>query len=167
MTNQAVTAIGLMSGTSLDGLDAALIHTDGQARVTVGAHLTRAYDDGLRARLKSLIGARAPNAESRAAERAYTLQNAALVTELTAVAGVRPQDVAVIGFHGQTLFHNPRERFTWQLGNPALLAGTAGIPVVGDFRQADVAAGGRERRSRRCIIAHGCRAAAPTVRLRC
>ena len=142
MASKSMTAIGLMSGTSLDGLDAAIIHSDGEGVVKVGAHLTRPYTDDLRDRLKALIGATQPSEESREVERAYTLENAALVADLMVDFGVEAEEVAVIGFHGQTLFHNPAERFTWQLGDPALLASATGISVVGDFRHADVAAGG-------------------------
>jgi anhydro-N-acetylmuramic acid kinase len=130
--------IGLMSGTSLDGVDAALIETDGHTVQAFGRALTIPYQANLRADLRRLIdlGETAPAALVADAE-----------TQLTeihgqAVAAVgEPADL--IGFHGQTILHAPHRRRTWQIGDAPLLARLTGLPVACDFRLADVAAGGQ------------------------
>jgi anhydro-N-acetylmuramic acid kinase len=130
------TALGLMSGTSLDGIDAALIRTDGISFVETGAHLTIPYGDQFRAKLRSCLGGKGPVAE---VERELTELHADAVKRLAREAG----GVDLIGFHGHTIFHAPDQGRTWQIGNGPLLAQLTGIPVVYDFRTADVAAGGQ------------------------
>jgi len=132
-------ALGLMSGTSLDGIDAALIETDGDRVAAFGPVLTVPYDDGLRERLRGILGGVGAVAE---VERALTEAHAAVVRRLLDGHGVSRGAVAVIGFHGHTILHRPREGRTWQIGDGALLARLAGIDVVCDFRANDVAAGG-------------------------
>lgn len=138
-----LTTIGLMSGTSLDGIDAALIRTDGRERVETGAFLTVPYPDGLRARLRSCLGGERPAAEIQAVERDITDLHAEVVSALLAEAGLEVAAVDLIGFHGHTILHAPDQRRTWQIGDGARLAALTGIAVVGDFRSADVAAGGQ------------------------
>lgn len=133
-------ALGLMSGTSLDGVDAALVETDGLAYVEPGLATTIAYESDFRARLRALL-----NGEGKVAqiERELTLLHAEAVRQLLDFAGVEREEVAVIGFHGQTILHDPERRRTWQIGDGGLLARATRIPVVNDFRSADVAAGGQ------------------------
>ena len=138
-----LTTIGLMSGTSLDGIDAALIRTDGREAVETGAFLTRPYPDDLRARLRGCLGGRGSEAEIAAVERDLTLAHAEAVRALLAEAGLGPAAVDLIGFHGHTILHAPERRLTRQIGDGALLARLTGIPVINDFRSADVAAGGQ------------------------
>lgn len=130
--------IGLMSGTSLDGIDAAFVETDGEQRLTTGPSLTRPYDEALRARLRAALGGKGPVAE---VERAMTEAHAEAVQALIDQHGIA--DVDLVGFHGHTILHRPEQGRTWQLGDGALLAGLTGIDVVCDFRSADVAAGGQ------------------------
>jgi anhydro-N-acetylmuramic acid kinase len=137
MSKQIWRAIGLMSGTSLDGIDAAFIETDGETQVKTGPAATTPYDDAMRARLRAVLGGQGPVAE---VERALTLAHAEAVRSL--IARHHLSDVALVGFHGHTILHRPEQRRTWQIGDGALLAATLGIDVVGDFRSADVAAGG-------------------------
>lgn len=136
-------ALGLMSGTSLDGIDAALIVTDGLRHVDAGPWLTVPYADDFRARLRALLGRRpdGPVAASVIAE--LTSLHADAVEQLLARAALDRHVVDVIGFHGHTVLHNPAEGVTCQIGDGALLAELTGIPVVADLRQADVAAGGQ------------------------
>ena len=138
-----------MSGTSLDGIDAALLETDGEAVAVPGPALTLPYDAGTRAVLRAAIeearglGEASPMPDSiRAAETRATAAHAEAVLALLAEAGLEPRDVALIGFHGQTILHRPEARLTWQIGDGAALARMTGISVVGDFRSADVLAGG-------------------------
>src|SRR5258707_5232520 len=130
-------ALGLMSGTSLDGIDVAAVTTDGRRRVTPGPALTIPYAEAFQDRLRSVLGG---VGEVAAVEAELTQLHAAAIAEFRA----RHPDMAIelIGFHGHTILHRPAERRTWQIGDGALLARLTGIDVVADFRSADVATGG-------------------------
>jgi len=142
--------IGLMSGTSLDGIDAALIETDGEAVVRPGPSLTIPYTAQARALLRAAIddapgvaaGSAIPHS-IREAESLSSEAHAGAVKSLLDKAGLTAADVALVGFHGQTILHRPALRQTWQIGDGALLAKRTGIDVVNRFRHADVAAGGQ------------------------
>ncbi len=134
------TVVGLMSGTSMDGIDAALVRTDGERRVEPLAFVTIPYEDGFRTALRSCLGGKGP---VEAVERAVTDAHADAVRRLLAEAGTEAAAVDLIGFHGHTIFHDPARRRTWQIGDGARLARATGIAVVDDFRTADVAAGGQ------------------------
>ena len=139
---EPVLTLGLMSGTSMDGIDACLLRTDGRRAVAPMDGRHRSYDSGFRDRLRAAIGGRLGDGEVKDLERDLTVAHAELVAELLAMAGHAPGDVRVIGFHGHTIDHAPHEGRTVQIGNGALLAKTTGIEVVGDFRSRDVGAGG-------------------------
>ncbi len=132
-------AIGMMSGTSLDGVDAALIKTDGTRVFEFGPHITVPFEDELFGSLHEAVHRRG---DILKAEHDLTLLHAQAVKQLLAEAGMAAKDVALIGFHGQTVAHRPQEGMTWQIGNGALLAHKNGINVVADFRRQDMAAGG-------------------------
>lgn len=136
----ALWAIGMMSGTSLDGVDAALIKTDGTQVLEIGAHITLPFEDDLFAVLHDAVHMRG---DLMKAEHDLTLFHAKAVEELLALSGKRASDIHVIGFHGQTVAHRPKEGITWQMGDGALLAARTRIDVVCDFRRRDVAAGGQ------------------------
>lgn len=150
MVGGSVWALGLMSGTSMDGVDAALLRTDGASVAEVGPTAYRAYSAAERAELRAaLLTAREASTASlkagrpgwlRAAERLVTARHAEAVEALTASSGIRP---AVIGFHGQTVVHRPAERLTLQIGDGQALARRTGAPVAWDFRSDDVAQGGQ------------------------
>lgn len=143
------TAIGLMSGTSRDGIDAALVRTDGGAHVEEGAALTSPYDDAMRARLEAAgKAARGREGKDRdpeldALERDLTLLHAQAVRDLMERAALAPQDVDAVGLHGHTLVHRPDKGFSWQIGDAALLARELSIRVVADLRGDDLRAGGQ------------------------
>src|SRR3984957_2257310 len=136
--------IGLMSGTSLDGVDAAWLDTDGETIAGFGPTLTIPYGGALRRDLRAMLE-RAPGL-AQAGPGLASPNLASVVARLTechiqAVKALeRPADL--IGFHGQTILHQPDQRRTWQIGDAALLARETGIAVAWDFRSADVAAGG-------------------------
>src|ERR1700675_4037446 len=109
--------VGLMSGTSLDGIDAAFITTDGRTRVERGPALTMPYEPELRERLRAILGGSGAVAE---VEQALTRAHAEAVGALAARPGLGPIDL--IGFHGHTILHRPAEGRTWQIGDGALLA---------------------------------------------
>ena len=132
--------LGLMSGTSMDGVDAALLWTDGESVAEPRGFVFRPYPPAFRTALAAAL--LAPEARAPALEAALTDHHAETVRELLAATGTMAEQVALIGFHGHTVLHRPAERRTWQLGNPQRLADTDAIPVAADFRSADVAAGG-------------------------
>jgi anhydro-N-acetylmuramic acid kinase len=135
------TAIGLMSGTSLDGVDAALIETDGQDIIRPLGFLTRPYPQSLREALRRCFGKSRLDAAGREAELEMTLFHADTVRELLALTPAAKPDL--IGFHGQTILHEPDKKRTVQIGDAALLADETGLDVIYDFRSNDVASGGQ------------------------
>jgi anhydro-N-acetylmuramic acid kinase len=143
-------AIGLMSGTSLDGVDVALVETDGERVHAFGPSGYRAYEPAERAVLRQAI-ADAADIKDRAARPGVLSQAEALVTAAHAEAvesfcskhAITRSAVDVIGFHGQTVVHRPAQQLTVQLGDGAALARHLGMRVVSDFRAADLAAGGQ------------------------
>jgi anhydro-N-acetylmuramic acid kinase len=137
------TAVGVMSGTSMDGIDVALIVSDGETRVETGPAATFPYPEAVSRRLRAVVAepreAEAPQPEL---ERAVTDAHVGAVEAfLTRFAAPR-ESVALVGLHGQTILHRPRARLTRQLCDGARAAAALGIDVVCDFRSADVAAGG-------------------------
>ncbi|MGE1082286.1 anhydro-N-acetylmuramic acid kinase [Pseudomonas shirazensis] len=134
--------LGVMSGTSLDGLDIALIEHGEQLRL-LATHYTPMPAD-LRQQLLSLC-ASGPDEIARAclAENSWAILAAEGIAQLLATQGLQADDIRAIGSHGQTIRHEPARGFTMQIGNPALLAELTEICVVADFRRRDVAAGGQ------------------------
>ena len=142
--------IGLMSGTSLDGIDAAILDTDGETVAMPGPALTLPYDSDTRAMLRAALEAASHTppegpvpADIAKAERLLTDAHGAAVSALLEKAALKPGNVAFLGFHGQTVLHRPSDRRTWQIGDGDALARATGIAVVNEFRSADVAAGGQ------------------------
>lgn len=135
--------VGLMSGTSLDGVDAALVTWDGTSTRTVSTCFQE-YPPALRDACLGLSATGADELE-RAAATAIQLsvQYAAAVRAVLARAGMTPDAVRAIGCHGQTVRHRPAAGFTIQLVDGARLAEATGIDVICDFRSRDMAAGGQ------------------------
>jgi anhydro-N-acetylmuramic acid kinase len=145
-----LTAIGLMSGTSLDGVDVALIETDGRRVKAFGPSGYRPYTEIERRLLRQALteAIHLPQRDARPgvlaeAERAVTIAHAEAVAAFTAQHHITCQDIDIVGFHGQTVLHRPERRLTVQIGDAAALAKAIHIPVMHDFRAADVAAGGQ------------------------
>jgi anhydro-N-acetylmuramic acid kinase len=143
-------AIGLMSGTSMDGIDAAILDTDGERIAAFGPARFQPYAMDMRDRLRAALdralilpraGPLSPEIEGL--ERELTQAHVEAVRALLAEAKLTPADIDVIGFHGQTLIHRPQVRMTLQIGSGPMLAQSTGIDVVSDFRTADVRAGGQ------------------------
>ncbi|WP_237072816.1 anhydro-N-acetylmuramic acid kinase [Pseudaestuariivita rosea] len=133
-TGDAMRVLGAMSGTSLDGVDAAVITTDGHRILDMGPTAYRPYTDTERDVLRAALG-RWPGPE--VAQAARVVEDA----HLEVFQGF--EDVDLIGFHGQTLAHDPDRGRTHQVGNGPRIAEQLGVPVAWDFRSADVAAGGQ------------------------
>lgn len=141
-------AIGLMSGTSMDGIDLALLSTDGEATVRRGPSLFVPYEAAFRRRIEEgLVEAKAINRRDERPgglaelERDITLRHAEAVLRFT--SGLKDLRPELVGFHGQTVLHRPQAGLTVQLGDGPLLAERTGLPVVYDMRAADMAAGGQ------------------------
>ena len=134
--------LGVMSGTSLDGLDIALI--DLEQRISLLATHYIPMPESLRLAMLGLCSS-GPDEIARAAlaENEWVRLAAEGIRHLLDAQDLRPEDIRAIGSHGQTVRHEPARGFTVQIGNPALLAELTGITVVGDFRRRDVAAGGQ------------------------
>lgn len=142
-------AIGLMSGTSLDGIDAALIETDGEGVVRPIVFRGEAYSDAARAELAGATALALTFDRPRAspvvvaAAALITRTHVLAVQKLLREAGVEASDVGVVGMHGQTVAHRPDRGWTWQIGDGQALSDATGIVTVSDFRSADAAAGGQ------------------------
>src|SRR3982075_1791883 len=145
-----MTAIGLMSGTSLDGVDVALIETDGKRVKAFGPSGYRPYTEQERGLLRQALteAVNLPQRDARPgilreAERAVTIAHAEAVASFTAHNHITCENIDIVGFHGQTVLHRPAQKMTVQIGDAAALAKAIHIPVMHDFRAADVAAGGQ------------------------
>ncbi len=140
-----IRALGTMSGTSVDGIDLAIIKTDGERIGAFGPAATLPYRPETRAAVLDLIdaGGEAPAERYAAIGRLVTEDHATAIAQFLAAHRIAPSHLALITFHGQTVLHRPERRLTVQLGNPQALADRLGLPVVGELRQADVAAGGQ------------------------
>jgi anhydro-N-acetylmuramic acid kinase len=143
-------AIGLMSGTSLDGVDVAFVETDGERAVTLGPTGYRPYSEAERELLRGAL-ADAAALEKRIdrpgrlseAEDLVTAAHAEAVEAFLREHAIAAESVHVVGFHGQTVLHRPERALTVQLGDGSALAKRLGIKVVHDFRAADVSEGGQ------------------------
>lgn len=136
-------ALGLMSGTSVDGVDVALIETDGERIASFGPSLTVPYADDVRRTIRAAFGAEQATDATHAAELAVTEAHVAAVRRWSSERGEPLANLDLVGFHGQTITHRPERRFTWQIGDGAALARALDVRVVNDLRGADVAAGGQ------------------------
>ncbi|MGD1934985.1 MAG: anhydro-N-acetylmuramic acid kinase [Candidatus Phaeomarinobacter sp.] len=149
MTKRLFRAGGLMSGTSMDAVDAAMLTTDGHTHVEPGPSLAIPYPRALRDRvagkLADALALSAPRPLPTGLadlEQEITLMQADVVNQLLIEANIPAAEIDVVGFHGQTVAHRPDKGWTLQLGDGALMAAETGIDVVNDFRSADMAEGG-------------------------
>jgi anhydro-N-acetylmuramic acid kinase len=143
-------ALGLMSGTSMDGVDVAVIDTDGETKVERGAMRSFAYGPEDRALLREALAVARTLDDRNArpgllakAESMVTARHAAAVEDFLDAEDISRETIDVVGFHGQTVVHRPGDRLTVQIGDGTALARALNLPVVHDFRAADVAAGGQ------------------------
>ena len=148
--NKEKMAIGLMSGTSLDGIDAAIIKSDGSYARRWGEPYHMSYSKDQRTKLKAAL--KAARAEGKPTknndlinevEDLLTELHVDVVGKIIELNNLETDDVDVVGFHGQTLLHDPDQDWSWQIGDGKLLAEKIRIPVVNDFRRYDVENGGQ------------------------
>ena len=139
-------SIGLMSGTSMDGIDAVLMETDGKELINPIASLSLQYKPKFQLALQEeelAVKAAKKDIASLDIAKKSTELHAELVKNILKKANLTPQDIDVIGYHGQALYHNPSEGITIQIGDGQLLSNLTGITVVNDFRSNDIANGGQ------------------------
>jgi anhydro-N-acetylmuramic acid kinase len=138
-------AVGVISGTSMDGIDVALVATDGKEAVAARAGATYPYPPELRKELQAVIAdpERAEKAPLEDVEAAVTTAHGNAIAQFLADEGISSERIDVIGLHGQTIFHRPQRHFTRQLGSGTAIAKRFGVTTVYRFRHADVAAGGQ------------------------
>ena len=141
----AQTAIGAISGTSMDGIDVALIETDGEGLVRPGPGRMVPYPAALRTQLLAFLAdpTRAEHDPMTALEHGVTRAFTQAIAGFMDEEGIDPIEVDLIGLHGQTVYHRPERRFTRQLGQGQVMADALGIDVIDGFRLADVHAGGQ------------------------
>ena len=139
-----LTAIGVISGTSMDGIDVSIVESDGRERLSFGAGASYPYPPETRRALQALIAEaeRAVTEPLQELEAAVTAAHLDAVRQFMAEQGIRPESVDLVGLHGQTVYHRPEIRFTRQLMDGPAVARALGIPTVDRFRHADVEAGG-------------------------
>ncbi|WP_370642295.1 anhydro-N-acetylmuramic acid kinase [Afifella sp. H1R] len=139
--------LGVISGTSMDGVDVALLQSDGETLGDIGPAATYSLDDAHRALLRRAMAAAKGGAVRGEpiideAEAAVTKAHEFALRRFVSDHALRLEDIACVGFHGQTVFHAPERGITLQLGDGQALADSLGVPVAWDFRTADVIAGG-------------------------
>jgi len=136
-------AVGLMSGTSCDGVDAALLETDGEREITFLGGSTLPYGEELQARLQEASQHDVPLSELLRLEHEITQHHVQAVRNLLEKFPKEAKQIAVIGFHGHTVRHMPTAGITFQIGNPWQLAKEFDAEIISDFRRCDMAAGGQ------------------------
>src|ERR1044072_1701189 len=122
MSSPSLRALGLMSGTSVDGVDVALIETDGEQVKSFGGFLTVPYADDVRRQIRTAFGAEQPSDATAAAARSVTEAHGDALQRRSRETGTALSTVDVVGFHGQTITHRPDRRFPLQGGDGAALA---------------------------------------------
>jgi anhydro-N-acetylmuramic acid kinase len=133
-------AIGLMSGTSMDAIDIALLETDGEEELRAGPWASQPYPTELR---NALLDLDTDAAELPALEQQVTTLHISVVRDFCVRQRIEPAALDCVGFHGQTIKHEPHRRKTWQLGDGARMARELGCVVVNRFRDADLQEGGQ------------------------
>jgi anhydro-N-acetylmuramic acid kinase len=139
----ATIAVGLMSGTSGDGVDAALLDTDGENKIGFLGGLTLPYDDDLRGRLLEGSQHDVPLSELLKIEKDVSEHHVEAVRQLLAQHPKLAKKVEIVGFHGHTVRHSAADGITMQIGNPWILSRDLKLPIVSDFRRCDIAGGGQ------------------------
>ena len=139
MTKKIQTAIGLMSGTSIDGIDVSLIRSDGHSITEKEFNNYYPYDKELKNTLRNIINkAELSLKEIKDAELKITNQHIEAIENFINHNNLKKKDIDLIGFSGHTILHDPKNSISWQIGNAQLLASATKINVVADFRIKDV-----------------------------
>jgi anhydro-N-acetylmuramic acid kinase len=129
-----------MSGTSMDGIDAALVETDGDSQLNIGPHASKRYPPALR---HALLRLSSSDIRIEDIEQQLTYLHCEVVRSLCTSHNIDLESIDVVGFHGQTIKHEPQKRRTWQLGDGQRMANSLGTVVINNFRQNDLDHGGQ------------------------
>ena len=136
----SINALGLMSGTSLDGVDIALIKTDGNEEIILKYSKTYPYNQSLVDSIKTFINSRK---NIKNASLLITKFHAKSINSFIKNYNLNSNEIDIIGFHGQTIFHSPNQKWTWQMGDGKYLSSLVRIPVISNFRYRDICLGGQ------------------------
>ena len=142
-------ALGLMSGTSADGIDVAILTTDGKAKIKLGPSGYYPFSKSFITKIKSIFKKKLNIDKSKKQKKIIEIENE--FTQLNFIAinkfltknKINKQKIDVIGFHGQTISHNPASGYSWQIGNSQKLANLLNVKVVSNFRENDIKNGGQ------------------------
>jgi anhydro-N-acetylmuramic acid kinase len=148
--NDLITCIGLMSGSSCDGIDASIIKSDGENQVYFKGNHFLAYDDKIKLRIRSLkektnliIDLNKNKLEIDSLEKEITILHAKIVNSIIEKFEINRSEIDLIGFHGHTIFHNFKNKKTKQIGDGKLLSQLTNIDVINNFRENDIVNGGQ------------------------
>ena len=141
--NKIFKAIGCMSGTAMDGIDVALIETDGYNYINPIGFLSDVHEPDFREKLRSCLNKTTMDESAEYVERKFTMRHIPIIQQLINNFNLSIHDIDIIGFHGQTIHHDPDKKSTIQLGDGGLLAQETGIDVAHSIRHADVQSGGQ------------------------
>ena len=136
----SINALGLMSGTSLDGVDIALIKTDGNEEIILKYSKTYPYNQSLVDSIKIFINSRK---NIKQTSLLITKFHAKSISSFIKNYNINSNEIDIIGFHGQTIFHSPNQKWTWQMGDGKYLSSLVRIPVISNFRYRDICLGGQ------------------------
>lgn len=136
---KSLTAIGMMTGTSFDGIDASIIQTDGSNIEKIGVNKSLYYDDKFRKKIRLLLSKKLDPELLLSVHNELATLHANLVKDLLLDGNLGSHNIDIIGFHGQTIYHDPNKGHSLQIGNAALLAQMTQINVISDFRSKDIA----------------------------
>lgn len=136
-------AIGLMSGTSMDGVDLALIESNGENYLKILDNDYLNYNNNFKTKLAEVINNKQELSFIKNVEQELTNIHIQIVKQFLNKKNLKPKDIDIIGFHGHTIYHSPKNSTTWQIGNSFQLAINCQIDVIGDFRSKDLILGGQ------------------------
>ena len=142
-------ALGLMSGTSADGIDVAVLTTDGKTKINLGPSGYYPFSNSFRSKIKSIFKKKVNIEKIKKQKRIVDIENEFTYLNFVAINKflkknkINKKEIDVVGFHGQTISHNPMNGYSWQIGNSQKLVNLLNVKVVSNFRDNDIKNGGQ------------------------